>query len=127
MTLPMACLESFCPFPPERNRETHGGPYLHRPEVKGQEEQHSDKAAHKASAEPVTAHIGDNGTHSEKQVEKGGQWVPRKEPRSPLTAKAKRAITELTVWVLTFHVFPRALQAPLCQATALSKSANHKS
>lgn len=88
-----------------------GEPYLHRPEVKGQEEEHGDKAAHKASAEPVTAHIRDNGTHSEKQMEKGGQRVPRKEPRSPLTAKAKRAIPKLTGWVLTCHVFPSACQA----------------
>lgn len=52
-------------------------PYLHRPEVKGQEEEHGDKAAHKAPAEPVTAHIGDDGAHSEEQVEEGCQGVPR--------------------------------------------------
>lgn len=56
-------------------------PYLHRPEVKGQEEQHSDKAAHKALAEPVTAHVGDDGAHSEEKVEEGGQGMPRKQPR----------------------------------------------
>lgn len=100
------------------------GPYLHRPEVEGQEEEHGDEAAHKASAEPVAAHIGDNGTHPEKQVEKGGQRVPREEPRSPLTAKAKRASTGLTVWVLTPHALPRALQAPLHQAAGLRTSAN---
>lgn len=59
------------------------GPYLHRPEVEGQEEKHGDKTAHEASAEPVTAHIGDGGTHSEKQVEKRGHRVPREEPRAP--------------------------------------------
>ena len=60
------------------------GAHLHRPEVKGQEEKHSHKTAHEALAEPVTAHVGDDGTHAEKQVEKRGHRVPRKEPRSPL-------------------------------------------
>lgn len=53
--------------------------YLDRPKVKGQKEEDSDKTGNKAVAEPVTEQIGNNGTHSEKQVEKGGQWVPRKE------------------------------------------------
>ena len=63
--------------------QERGLTYLHRPEVKGQKEKHSDETAHKASAEPVTAHIGDDGTHSEKQVEKGGQGMPRRQPRRP--------------------------------------------
>lgn len=57
------------------------GPYLHRPEVEGQEEKHSNETAHKASAEPVTADVGDDGAYSEEQVEKGGRGVPRKGPR----------------------------------------------
>lgn len=53
--------------------------YLDRPKVKGQKEENSDKTGNKAVAEPVTEQVGNNSTHSEKQVEKGGQWVPRKE------------------------------------------------
>lgn len=59
--------------------------YLHRPEVKGQKEKHSDKAANEAPAEPVTAHIGDDGAHSEEQVEEGGQGVPGENPGGTLT------------------------------------------
>lgn len=55
-------------------------PYLHRPKVKGQQEKHSDKAANEAPAEPVTAHVGNDGTHAEEQVEEGGQGVPEKIP-----------------------------------------------
>lgn len=87
--------------PPAEAHQESPGYVLHGPEVKGQEEEHGDEAARKASAEPVTAHIGDNGAHSEKQVEEGGQRVPRKEPRSPLTAKAKRAVLELALRVRT--------------------------
>lgn len=72
------------------------GPYLHRPEVKGQKEKHGDKTAHETPAEPVTAHVGDDGTHSEKQVEKGGQRVPGKEPRRPSLRGATWAVSELT-------------------------------
>jgi hypothetical protein len=71
------------------------GPYLHRPEVKGQEEEHCDKAAHEALAEPITAHIGDNGTHSEEQVEERGQRMPRGQPRGTLTPGAKRKVVKL--------------------------------
>lgn len=53
--------------------------YLDGPKVKGQKEENSDKTGNKAIAEPVTEQVGNNSTHSEKQVEKSGQWVPRKE------------------------------------------------
>lgn len=52
--------------------------YLNWPKVKGQKEENSDKTGNKAFAEPVTEQVGNNSTHSEKQVEKGSQWMPRK-------------------------------------------------
>lgn len=69
----------------ERGRRGAGGPGLTftDQEVKGQEEQHSDEAAHEALAEPVAAHVGDAWRHAEKQVEKRATGCLGKEPRSP--------------------------------------------
>lgn len=82
--------------PPAEAHHEPSGYILHRPEVKGQKEKHGDKTAHETPAEPVTAHVGDDGTHSEKQVEKGGQRVPGKEPRRPSLRGATWAVSELT-------------------------------
>lgn len=54
--------------------------YLHRPEVKGEEEEDEEEAGDEAFAEPIAKEIGHDGTHAEEEVEKGGQRVPRKEP-----------------------------------------------
>lgn len=94
--------------------------YLHRPEVKGQEEQHSDEAAHEALAEPVAAHVGDDGAHAEKQVEKRGHRVPRKEPRSPLRPGPQGQWPNVLCGFQAPHV-PCALQPKLHQGTAQRK------
>lgn len=85
------------------------GTYLHRPEVEGQEEKHSDKAAHKAPAEPVTAHIGDDGTHSEEQMEEGGQGVPRENPGGSLTQPRAEVLSSLQHH--RWNILPQAVHA----------------
>lgn len=54
--------------------------YLHRPEVKGEEEEDDEEAGDEAFAEPVADEVGHDGAHTEEEVEKGGQRVPGKEP-----------------------------------------------
>lgn len=73
--------------------------YLHRPEVKGEEEEDEEEAGDEAFAEPVAEEVGHDGTHAEEEVEKGGQRVPRKEPSRILEVAKVGHPPALNIWV----------------------------